>query len=361
MKYLLIDTSNMFFRARHQTHRASDTWTKLGFALHLTMMSINKVARKFGADHIVFALEGRSWRKDAYKPYKANRAVAKAALNETEAEEDKLFWETYDELTKYLSTKTNCSVIRCATAEADDVIARWIALHPQDEHTIVSSDSDFVQLVAPNVQLFNGITDYLFTVDGVFDDRGRKLSFTVESSSKIKVGKADADFETPVNYQQWALFLKCMRGDPGDNVFSAYPGAPIKGSKNRVGLTEAFDDRDKKGYNWNNLMLQRWSDHEEKEHKVLDDYERNCTLIDLTAQPQEIKDTVDMAIIEQVSHKDIGMVGAHFLKFCGKYELTKLSDHADALGRWLNETYKGVLNDYSQTSDRQSILDPQEG
>ena len=218
-----------------------------------------------------------------------------------------------------------------------------------------------MQLVAPNVQLFNGITDYLFTVDGVFDDRGRKLSFTVESSSKIKVGKADADFETPVDYQRWALFLKCMRGDPGDNVFSAYPGAPIKGSKNRVGLTEAFDDRDKKGYSWNNLMLQRWSDHEEKEHKVLDDYERNRTLIDLTAQPQEIKDTVDMTIIEQVSHKDVGMVGAHFLKFCGKYELTKLSDHADALGRWLNETYKGVLNDYSQTSDRQSVLDPQEG
>jgi 5'-3' exonuclease len=361
MKYLLIDTANMFFRARHSAHRASDTWTKLGFALHLTMMSINKVARKFGADHIVFALEGRSWRKDAYNPYKANRAVARAALNEAEAEEDKLFWETYDELTKYLSTKTNCSVIRCATAEADDVIARWIALHPQDEHTVVSSDSDFVQLVAPNVQLFNGITDYLFTVDGVFDDRGRKLSFTVESSSKIKVGKADADFETPVDYQRWALFLKCMRGDPGDNVFSAYPGAPIKGSKNRVGLTEAFDDRDKKGYSWNNLMLQRWSDHEEKEHKVLDDYERNRTLIDLTAQPQEIKDTVDMTIIEQVSHKDVGMVGAHFLKFCGKYELTKLSDHADALGRWLNETYKGVLNDYSQTSDRQSVLDPQEG
>jgi hypothetical protein len=198
-------------------------------------------------------------------------------------------------------------------------------------------------------------------VDGVFDDRGRKLSFTVESSSKIKVGKADADFDTPVDYQRWALFLKCMRGDPGDNVFSAYPGAPIKGSKNRVGLTEAFEDRDKRGYNWNNLMLQRWSDHEEKEHKVLDDYERNRTLIDLTAQPQEIKDTVDMTIIEQVSHKDVGMVGAHFLKFCGKYELTKLSDHADSLGRWLNETYKGVLNDYSQTSDRQPVLDPQEG
>jgi len=41
------------------------------------------------------------------------------------------------------------------------------------------------------------------------------------------------------------------------------------------------------------------------------------------------------------------MVGAHFLKFCGKYELTKLSDSADQVSRWLNETYKGVLDDIS--------------
>ena len=347
MRYVLIDTTNMFFRARHQAHRASDTWTKLGFAIHLTIMSANKVARKFGADHIVFALEGRSWRKDVYKPYKANRTEARQALNEEEAEEDKLFWETYDNLTKYLSTKTNCSVIRCATAEADDVIARWIALHPQDEHVIVSSDSDFVQLVAPNVRLYNGINDHLFTVNGVEDDKGRSLKFTVKSDSKIKVEKHDPDFVPPADYQRWALFLKCIRGDAGDNVFSAYPGAPIKGSKNRVGLTEAFEDRDKKGYNWNNLMLQRWIDHEGVEQKVLDNYERNRTLVDLTAQPDEVKAAVDAAIREQISHKDVGQVGVHFLKFCGKFELTKLSDQADTVSRWMNETYKGVLNDCS--------------
>jgi 5'-3' exonuclease len=347
MKYLLIDTSNMFFRARHQAHRASDTWTKLGFALHLMFMSANKVARDIGADHVVFALEGRSWRKDAYAPYKANRAVARGKMNETEAEEDKMFWETYDLLTQYLSAKTNCSVLRCATAEADDIIARWIALHPEDEHVIVSSDSDFVQLVAPNVKLYNGINDHLFAVDGVTDAKGRRLAFTIESNSKIKVGKADPAFVAPEDYQKWVLFMKCMRGDSGDNVFSAYPGVRVKGTKNQVGLTEAFADRERRGYAWNNMMLQRWVDHEQAEHKVLDDYERNRTLIDLTEQPNDVKLAVDTAIREQITHKDIGMVGAHFLKFCGKYELTKLSDHADSVGRWLNQTYQGVLNDQS--------------
>jgi 5'-3' exonuclease len=350
MKYLLIDTSNMFFRARHQAHRAADTWTKLGFALHLTFMSANKVARDIGADHVVFALEGRSWRKDVYKPYKANRAVARGAMSETEADEDKMFWETYDVMTTYLREKTNCSVLRCATAEADDIIARWIALHPADEHVIVSSDSDFVQLVAPNVKLYNGINDHLFAVDGVTDAKGRQLAFTVESNSKIKVGKPDPAFVAPEDYQQWVLFMKCMRGDPGDNVFSAYPGVRVKGTKNSVGLTEAFEDRNKKGYAWNNMMLQRWTDHEQVEHKVLDDYERNRMLIDLTAQPDDIKAAVDTAIREQVSHKDVGMVGAHFMRFCGKYELTKLSDYSDSVGRWLNTTYQGVLDDHSKTS-----------
>jgi hypothetical protein len=141
-----------------------------------------------------------------------------------------------------------------------------------------------------------------------------------------------------------------MRGDTSDNVFSAYPGVREKGTKNKVGLREAFADRDKRGYSWNNLMLQRWSDHNGLEHRVLDDYERNCALVDLNAQPQNIKDMVDTAICEQISHRDVGQVGAHFLKFCGKYELNKLSDSADQISRWLNQTYQGVLNDTSKTS-----------
>jgi 5'-3' exonuclease len=332
MRYVLIDTANMFFRARHGAHRASDTWEKVGFALHVTLMAANKVAKRFEADHVVFGLEGRSWRKDFYKPYKANRAVARAALTEHEQEEDKMFWETYDNLTKYLSERTNCSVIRHENAEADDIIARWIALHPQDEHIIISSDTDFVQLIATNVKQYNGITDELITIEGIFDAKGKAV-----------IDKKTKEPKTIPN-PQWLLFEKCMRGDSSDNVFSAYPGVRTKGTKNKVGLQEAFEDRTKQGYNWNNLMLQRWTDHDGVEHRVLDDYERNVHLVDLTAQPQEIKDKVDGAIREQMSHKDVGQVGVRFMQFCGKYELNKLSEQADSFGRWMNETYRGVLN-----------------
>jgi hypothetical protein len=134
-----------------------------------------------------------------------------------------------------------------------------------------------------------------------------------------------------------------MRGDATDNVFSAYPGVRTKGSKNKVGLMEAYADRTKQGYSWNNIMLQRWSDHNEVEHRVRDDYERNRVLIDLTCQPDDVKLSVDTHIREGVRKTVTPQVGIHFMKFCGKFELTKISEQADTYAKWLNAPYKGSL------------------
>ena len=331
MKYALIDTANTFFRARHVASRNTDTWEKIGMAMHLTLSSVNQMVRKFGVDHVVFCLEGRSWRKDFYKPYKANRV--KSDATEAEVEENQMFWETYEKFTTFISTKTNASVLRHPNAEADDIIARFIALHPDDEHFIISNDTDFVQLIAPNVKQYNGVAGQLITLEGYFDDRGKPV--------KDKKTKEPKLLEDP----EYLLFKKIIRGDATDNVFSAYPGVREKGTKNKVGIIEAYADRNKQGFNWNNLMLQSWSDHDDVQHKVLDDYRRNRTLIDLTAQPDEIKQGVDMVIREGVRTEAVSQVGIHFMKFCGKYELTKISEQAETYAKWLNNTYKGVLLD----------------
>lgn len=331
MKYALIDTANTFFRARHIASRNSNAFEKIGMALHLSLASVNQIYKKFGIDHTVFALEGRSFRKDVYKPYKANRAVANQAMTEAEAEENELFWDTYEKFTTYLKEKTNVSVIRHENAEADDIIARFISLHPNDQIYIISSDTDFYQLVSDRTFQYNGITNQLITPEGFFDDKGRQVV-----DKKTKEPKLLGD-------PQFILFEKCMRGDATDNVFSAYPGVRTKGSKNKVGLIEAYADRDKRGYHWNNLMLQRWTDHEGVEHRVKDDYERNRTLIDLNAQPQDIKDKVDETIRNSVRTTTTPQVGVHFMKFCGRYELTKISEQAEAYAKWLNSPYEGCL------------------
>lgn len=328
MRYLIVDTANTFFRARHAAHRQSDTWDRLGFAVHVTLASVAKSWRDQHADHVVFCLEGRSWRKDFYEPYKKNRAVARAALTESEQEEDRLFWEAFDELKTFLYEKTNCTVLRHSELEADDLIAGWIQSHPNDHHTIVSSDTDFHQLLARNVNQYNGIADELHTIEGIFDKKGKPVI-----DKKTKEPKRIPD-------PQWILFEKCMRGDPTDNVFSAYPGVRTKGSKNKVGLLEAYEDRGKKGFNWNNLMLQRWTDHNDKEHRVLDDYERNRTLVDLTAQPDDIKAKIAETIAENSAVKDVTQIGTKFLKFCGKYELNRISDNVQQYVEFLSAGYQ---------------------
>ena len=327
MKYLIVDTANTFFRARHSASRQSDTWDKLGFAVHVTLSSVNKAWRDHKADHVVFCLEGRSWRKDFYEPYKKNRAVARAALTEAEAEEDKLFWETFDALKQFLDEKTNSTVLRHENLEADDLIAGWIQAHPQDEHVIISSDTDFHQLLAENVKQYNGVADELHTLEGIFDKKG-----------KLVIDKKTKEPKQIPN-PEWILFEKCMRGDPTDNVFSAYPGVRKKGSKNKVGLLEAFEDRNTKGFNWNNLMLQRWMDHNGEEHRVLDDYERNRILVDLSAQPDDVKVQIASTIAEGSVSKKRPMVGAQFLKFCGKFDLNRLSEHSQQYADFLGAGY----------------------
>ena len=327
MKYLIVDTANTFFRARHAAHRQSDTWDRLGFAIHVTLSSVAKAFRDQRADHVIFCLEGRSWRKDYYEPYKKNRSVARAALTETEQEEDRLFWEAFDELKTFLYEKSNCTVLRHEQLEADDLVAGWIQAHPKDEHIIVSSDTDFYQLLADNVKQYNGITDELHTIAGIFDKKGAPVK-----DKKTKEAKTIPD-------PKWILFEKCMRGDPTDNIFSAFPGVRTKGSSKRIGLEEAFADRETKGFNWNNMMLQRWVDHNGEEHRVLDDYERNRVLVDLTAQPDNIKQMIAETIAENSVVKSIPQIGTKFLKFCGKYELKRISDNAQSHVDFLSRSY----------------------
>ena len=324
--YVLVDTANMFFRARHVV-RGDDIETKIGMAYHIMFNSVNKAYRDFGGSHVVFCLEGRSWRKDYYEPYKRNRAVAREALTEKEQKEDQAFWKAFDEFRDFLNDRTNCTVLQHKNCEADDFIARWIQNHPNDKHVIVSSDSDFYQLLNNNVSQYNGIMNQHITVDGVFDDKGKPVM-------DKKTGE-----QKQIGDPKFLLFEKCMRGDTSDNVFSAYPGVRKKGTKNKVGLIEAFEDMDSKGFNWNNMMLQRWVDHEGIEHRVLDDYQRNKTLIDLTQQPNEVKQQLDDTITEQVQKDLIGQVGVKFMQFCGKWDLQRVSERANDHAQYLNAGY----------------------
>ena len=325
MKYILVDTANTFFRARHIIR--GNLNEKIGMALHVTFNSIRKAWKDFDADHVVFCLEGRSWRKDVYAPYKRNRSDARAILTPAQQEEEEVFWETFDEFKNFVSDKTNCTVLQNENLEADDLIAGWVQAHPNDDHVIISTDGDFAQLIASNVTQYNGVSNTTITHEGYFTDKGQHV---IDKKTKEPKPAPDPAF---------MLFEKCMRGDTSDNVFSAYPGVRKKGTKNKVGLIEAFADKDTKGYNWNNMMLQRWTDHDGVEHRVLEDYQRNVVLCDLTAQPDNIRGIINNVIKDAMTPKDVSQVGMRLMKFCAKWDMQRIADQAQLYATPLQARY----------------------
>lgn len=326
-KYLLVDTQNCFMRARHVGNQGVDPWIKLGLALHITLGGIRKMWQRFEPDHVVFCAEGRSWRKDIDPYYKQNRTDARNKQTEQEKEEMQMFFDMVNDFIEFIDTKTNATLLRHEQTEADDMIAGWIQAHPDDMHFIISTDTDFVQLVSDNVLQFNPVQEYLYTPHGVFDDKGK--------AAKNKKGEL-----LPCPEPEYALFYKCIRGDTSDNVFSAYPGAREKSTKKTIGIRECYEDMPKKGFAWNSFMNHRWEHHDGTERMVKGEYARNQVLVDLTMQPQYIKDIMNKCIAEAQEAKPVPMVGIHFLRFTQKYELTNVQNSAEQYVKFLSAKVK---------------------
>ena len=90
------------------------------------------------------------------------------------------------------------------------------------------------------------------------------------------------------------------------------------------------------------MMLQRWVDHNGEEHRVLDDYTRNVTLCDLTAQPEDIKTIIATTIAEAIEGaKDIKQVGVRLVQFTSSYDLNKITEQAQSFAEPLNARYGG--------------------
>lgn len=363
-KYALVDLANLFARARHATQ--GNPYDKAGMSTHIVFRSIRKLVRDFGCTHVVICLEGGSWRSDVYPFYKGKRKGDRAVkmLDPKEREEEEIFNHMIEEFATFMSEKTKCTVLKEYGIEADDFIARWTQIHPDDEHVILTSDTDFIQLLSPTVSIYNGVTEIYMKCDGVYDTKGNSLVFDIDQSKgsiKIKGTPAEAKkkhdgeekekarkkpgyvpvpfhWEMEPNWWRKVLFIKLIRGDTSDSIFSAYPGVRYKGSANKVGINEAWEDRETKTWAWNNFMQSTW-DKDGETVTVNDQYEFNRLLIDLTMQPDEVKQKMDLAILQAVQKPDIKNIGVEFMRFCGRHELMTLAKEAQDHARYLSAAY----------------------
>jgi hypothetical protein len=73
---------------------------------------------------------------------------------------------------------------------------------------------------------------------------------------------------------------------------------------------------------------------------VKEDYERNRQLIDLTAQPDDIRQIMTETITTATqANKNVSQVGIRLMKFCNLYDLKKIADQAQAYAEPLNARY----------------------
>ena len=332
MKYLIIDTNHLLYRARFSM--SGDVVTQTGLAMHVILNSIKKIWNQHQADHVVFCMDGRSWRKDVYEPYKKNRVSAKNLKPAKEIEADEFFFSSMNEFVTFLDERTNCTVLHQKFSEADDLAARFIALHPEDEHIVVTSDMDYVQLLAPNVKMYDAMNGFTISPLKIVNDKGQAVDFTLKNDGKIKYGKPNPDFIPDNDWIEKAKFLKIVRGDMSDNISSVLPKV------RQTRLDKVFEDRINRGYEWNNFILESWVDGFGESYKVKDLYERNILLVDLTQQPQEIREAMDLYIATVLSQpKERKNIGFHFMKFASRHELNKVLENNNQYIPFLSSPY----------------------
>ncbi len=118
--------------------------------------NLRPIIEQFEPSKCFFVLEGHpQFRYDLFADYKANRIIKQAA---TKAQQEK-FLQSKDDIVRLLQ-HLPITVARAANYEADDVIATLCDNMQDEELTILSNDSDYIQLLQrgyKSCQIYNPI------------------------------------------------------------------------------------------------------------------------------------------------------------------------------------------------------------
>jgi hypothetical protein len=284
---MVFDTNNLLFRvaAVNMGKTFGTPEEQAGLALHTAFQSVHKYYKRFKPDQWALTFEGRdNWRKTHTKSadavagnvYKANRVKDASMVP---------FFELLESFREVMTEHSSAVILSNDVLEGDDSFSAYVQKNTEEGHTVigVSGDRDFVQLYkCPGFMLIN-------------PDTGKERN-----------QPGDKDYEEDLDY--WT-FLKCVRGDKGDHVFSAFPRVREDKIKN------TWDIKDENG----NVI---------KTHRVGDLFEENKLLMDLFHQPEHIKEIMREMVIQAEANIN-SYSNFHFLRFLGKHKLNHIAEHID--------------------------------
>ena len=190
MNVLLLDAYNLMHRARHSMTRGYNGNHTIVYSF---FRGLRPIIEKFNPDKIYFVLEGYPKKRiELAEDYKANRVY----------HDRDGFQEQKRTIIRIMKDYFPVEVVRHKNYECDDVLANLIRYeHPDDDTTVITTDTDFLQLYNEHEKV------------------------QVYSPTKKKF------FDHPrLDYVMW----KSLRGDSADNI----PGFPGIGNKRARALVQ---------------------------------------------------------------------------------------------------------------------------
>lgn len=203
---LVVDSLNLAFRWKHQ---------KALFFLDEYVRTVESLKKSYKASKVIILSDwGKSsYRREIYPEYKYNREKAREEQSPEDEAYFEKFFEEYLKIIEFYKSETSYPVFRFKGVEADDIAAHIVGKRKKYGFSalwLISSDRDWDLLCNEQTSRFSYVTRKEVT----FDNYNEHYEWT------------------PEEY----ISIKCLQGDPGDNV----PGVLKIGPKTAYKLVQEY-------------------------------------------------------------------------------------------------------------------------
>lgn len=267
---ILLDWSNVIIGNIMVSQRYDKSLDE-GLIRHLVLNNLRSYRKRFKKKYgelVICTDFHSSWRKEIFPFYKASRRKAR---EKSTTDWSNLF-EIVDTITDELGEIFPYKIIRVSHAEADDVIATLTYnKYANDKVLIISSDKDFVQLHQKNVDQFS--------------PRLNKMLVEKNPNAYIKE--------------------HIIKGDVGDGI------------PNILSDDDCFVDEEKRQKPLSKKKIADWINKSINDcnvsETIINNYERNKKLIDLSYTPDDLKKKILSSYNEQKTASGRGILN-YFMK-----------------------------------------------
>lgn len=197
-KILLIDGLNFIYRSSvsffaTNTNSNKENSSQEDLIVFNFFRSLRKIIEDLSPDKIFFCLEGKpKFRYDLFPDYKANRKIIKTASQENNKEKVFLAKSKILSLLKFLPL----TLVKAEEYECDDVISTLVDNLKDEDITIISNDSDYLQILQKGyskVKIFNPFKSVYMTAPAYHYVAWKSLAGDKSDNIPGLVGKKTAE------------------------------------------------------------------------------------------------------------------------------------------------------------------------